>query len=155
MIVLQIALGVVGGADVAVFSHLLAVGFLFFSSLFNGHVHNVLVVVLLTNWGRDKRLVDRCHRCLVIEFNSLRNRVVKRGGVFQRRNAAAVVRRIAAATHIDGQRYLLQVMQGVEDLADDDDGLHAQVGQESHGNETEQSRQAWSTDESLNLLTNG
>ena len=60
-----------------------------------------------------------------------------------------------AFADVDFHRNLLQIAQGVEYLADKDDGLHAEVGQETDGYQGQQSRQTWCAHETFNLLTDG
>ena len=60
-----------------------------------------------------------------------------------------------ATTHIDGHGNLLQVVHGVENLAENDDCFHAQIDEESYCRKTEDCRQSGYAQQSLNLLAEG
>ena len=53
---------------------------------------------------------------------------------------------------MDLHRYLLQVAQGVEQLTDEDDGLHADISQEGNGSQRQESYQAGNTHQSFDML---
>ena len=74
----------------------------------------------------------------IVEFNDFRLRVVKDFRVFQGVYllAAAVLLLGVAMTDTDSHGNLLQVVQRIEELANDDDRLHAEVCQETNGDES-------------------
>ena len=159
-VVLQVALRVVGSRYVTIVAcHILTVSrFLLFRLLNDklGVVRILSRLVGLLVWVVDNIV------CLVIfflvvskvedDFFGFRI-VIDAIGVHV---VAAIIRLFAVTTaHIDGHGNLLQIVQRIHDLTQDNDRLHAQIGEEGYSRQGQNSRQTWGADKAFYLLTNG